>query len=155
MKRFSLSIIPPIIAAVLSVACQPNSAISPGNSLTEEYPGKWIVINYWAEWCAPCIKEIPELNQFASEYKNSVAVFAVNFDGARGEQLTGQAKKLNIQFNILESDPSSQLAYPRPTVLPTTVFICPNGKIQSTLIGPQTLASLNAEISTCDQPPQQ
>ncbi len=44
--------------------------------------GQWLVINYWAEWCAPCRKEIPELNHLAEEGKaKGFRVLGVNFDG--------------------------------------------------------------------------
>ena len=41
--------------------------------------GNWIVVNYWADWCAPCIKEIPELNDFAKE-NTDILVYTFNFD---------------------------------------------------------------------------
>src|SRR5690606_11211450 len=44
--------------------------------------GQWLVINYWAEWCAPCRKEIPELNALP-EHIDGVRVLGVNFDGLR------------------------------------------------------------------------
>jgi thiol-disulfide isomerase/thioredoxin len=138
-----------ILASMLLVsACsQPDSIGRQSSQLhTDDYTGKWLVINYWAEWCLPCRREIPELNRFAEKYRNSIAVFAVNFDGALGTELDRQIKKFDIQFNILESDPANQLAYPSPVVLPTTIFIDPEGKIHHTLIGPQTLATLEAQI---------
>ena len=40
------------------------------------YQGRWVVVNYWAKWCKPCIKEIPELNALDSKYEQ-VAVLGV------------------------------------------------------------------------------
>lgn len=108
------------------------------SGMFSELKGKWLVINYWANWCKPCIEEIPELNRFAKNNQKKVTVFAVNFDGVSGTDLVQQAKKLGIQFPVLTQDPSVKLNYPLPTVLPTTLVFNPKGELQETLIGPQT-----------------
>lgn len=107
----------------------------------EQYSGQWLVINYWAAWCKPCIEEIPELNRFAQQ-ANNAQVFAVNFDMLEGLELKQQSQKIGIEFVILEQDPAASLNYQRPTVLPTTLIIKPNGQIHRRLVGPQTAASL-------------
>lgn len=103
--------------------------------------GSWAVINYWAEWCTPCIKEIPELNQLAQQYPE-LAVVGVNFDGTEGDELARQITQLGIAFPILAEDPADRLGIPRPAVLPTTLILDPEGKLANTLVGPQTLESL-------------
>ena len=45
-----------------------------------EWDGKVVAINFWATWCPPCIKEIPELNELAENNADWMAVFAVNYD---------------------------------------------------------------------------
>jgi thiol-disulfide isomerase/thioredoxin len=107
--------------------------------------GRWVVINYWAEWCTPCIKEIPELNELA-EQNPDLAVVGVNFDDAEGEELARQITQLGIAFPILAEDPAARLGIPRPAVLPTTLILDPEGKLANTLVGPQTLESLAAAI---------
>jgi thiol-disulfide isomerase/thioredoxin len=107
----------------------------------ERLQGQWVVINYWAQWCAPCIKEIPELNRLDQDY-TGVTVVGVNYDGTNGEELELQRQKLGVTFASLESDPAAQLGIPRPVVLPTTLILDPTGRLVATLIGPQTLASL-------------
>jgi len=49
--------------------------------------GRWVLINYWAEWCKPCLEEIPELNTFAEAHSEQVSVLGVNYDGVEGEAL--------------------------------------------------------------------
>jgi thiol-disulfide isomerase/thioredoxin len=107
----------------------------------ERLQGQWVVINYWAQWCAPCIKEIPELNRLDQDYAQ-VTVVGVNYDGTNGHELELQRQKLGVTFASLESDPAAQLGIPRPVVLPTTLILDPTGRLVATLIGPQTLASL-------------
>ena len=130
-----------ILAAVLSLlGCTKHD---PGTTLSslERLQGQWVVINYWAQWCAPCIKEIPELNRLDQDY-TGVTVVGVNYDGTNGEELELQRQKLGVTFASLESDPAAQLGIPRPVVLPTTLILDPTGRLVATLIGPQTLASL-------------
>lgn len=109
--------------------------------------GKWLLINYWAQWCKPCIEEIPELNRFHKEFSARATVLAVNYDNAQGEQLLQQIKQLHIELPVLQQDPSTQLGYPLPEVLPTTFVFNPEGKLTATLIGPQTVESLTAAIN--------
>ena len=130
-----------ILAAVLSLlGCTKHD---PGTTLSslERLQGQWVVINYWAQWCAPCIKEIPELNRLDQDYAR-VTVVGVNYDGTVGHELELQRQKLGVTFASLESDPAAQLGIPRPVVLPTTLILDPTGRLVATLIGPQTLASL-------------
>lgn len=106
------------------------------------------MINYWAQWCKPCIKEIPELNTLDQKYPQ-VTVLGVNYDGATGEELAVQRAKFGIEFTALTTDPASQLGTPRPVVLPTTLILDPTGQLSATLVGPQTLASL---VQAIEQP---
>ena len=122
------------------LACSRQEATAPNLEL-EDLRGQWVVINYWAIWCKPCIVEIPQLNQLDTQYPQ-VTVLGVNYDGASGAELEQQKQKLGVTFASLELDPAAQLGIPRPTVLPTTLILDPDGQLVTTLLGPQTLASL-------------
>ena len=112
-----------------------------------DWSGRWVVINYWAEWCAPCRYEIPELNELAVDSSADVLVVGVNYDGIAGEDLTRLIERMGIEFAVLLVDPQSHFAYDRPSVLPTTVLIDPDGRVKETLVGPQTRDSLEARMS--------
>lgn len=121
------------------VACARQE--SPAQQGLEALRGQWVLINYWARWCKPCIEEIPELNEMDSKYEN-VTVLGVNFDGASGEELAQQTRELGVEFTSLAQDPAAELGVPRPVVLPSTLVVDPAGRLVGTLVGPQTLASL-------------
>jgi thiol-disulfide isomerase/thioredoxin len=108
--------------------------------------GRWMLINYWAAWCEPCIKEIPELNRFNQQYAKQAAVFTVNFDGVKGAELQQQAAKLKFAVPVLLDDPAMLLGYKRPEALPSTFVFGPDGKLKKVLQGEQTVASLAAAI---------
>ncbi len=125
-------------ASLLLVACSDKRNELPTH-------GNWLVINYWATWCAPCREEIPELNALDAMYAD-VSVYGVNYDGLQGGQLAAAIAELGIEFDSLSSDPATQLGVARPQVLPTTYLLDPEGTLQQTLTGPQTLDSLRAAL---------
>ena len=111
--------------------------------------GRWKVVNFWAIWCKPCREEIPELRRL--DEREDVSVLGVNFDGKQGNDLATDVASLGITFQNIE-DPSEVLGVPRPTVLPTTLVITPSGELVATLIGPQTIESLEAVIRQSGPP---
>jgi thiol-disulfide isomerase/thioredoxin len=126
---------------IMSLAACGRNTPPQGELDLESLRGQWLVINYWAQWCKPCIHEIPELNALDRRYPE-VTVFGVNYDGATGEELAVQVGKLGMEFPNLTTDPSGTLGIDRPVVLPTTVIIDPQGTLRDILVGPQTLRSL-------------
>lgn len=113
----------------------------------ERLEGQWLVINYWAEWCAPCRSEIPELNALAQQLKNRpVQVLGVNFDGLQGAQLSRSAEALGIEFSVLAQDPAPRYQLPRSEVLPVTYIVDPQGRLRERLLGEQSAAGLSARL---------
>ena len=108
----------------------------------DDLKGKWILINYWADWCPPCIKEIPELNKLNALYDDQVAVFLFNFDRLEGEELRKQLGKIKAEVPSLISDPQLIYDYDVPDALPVTFVIDKEGKLSSVLKGPQTLEDI-------------
>ena len=111
----------------------------------KDFSAEWLVVNYWASWCKPCIKEIPELNKLHQSRKE-ITVVGVNYDGLSGEELALESSKLGINFPNLASDPSSALKTNRPIVLPTTMIVDKNLKLRDKLTGPQTVESISFSI---------
>ena len=110
---------------------------------TDLQPDQWNVVNYWAIWCKPCREEIPELNRLDQEA--DITVVGVNFDGKRGASLAADITDLDIQFGVI-ADPADTLGISRPTVLPTTLVVSPEGEVIATLVGPQTASSIATHI---------
>ena len=108
--------------------------------------GKYVFVNYWATWCAPCIKEIPELNKLNKEHADDLIILGVDFDQVEGEELKKEIAKMNITFPVFAIAPSKLLGVKIPQVLPTTYVFDREGKLKATLVGPQTEASLLARM---------
>ncbi|MCB1615272.1 MAG: TlpA family protein disulfide reductase [Pseudomonadales bacterium] len=107
---------------------------------------KVLVINYWAEWCKPCVEEIPALNHFYAVHRDRVFLVGVNYDGLAEQPLMDQAAKMGIEFPLSQRDLADRLGYPGVEVLPTTVFLSLDNRQQVILKGPQTLQSLESAL---------
>ncbi len=107
---------------------------------------RWLIVNYWATWCGPCIKEIPELNHLAAQHADKLAVFGVNFDDPDPARMRQDIQKMGIAFPVYAVDPHTFFKVERPIVLPTTFIIAPDGSATRTLVGPQTEDTLLAAI---------
>lgn len=125
-------------------ACEQSSLelMDGGSRAWQEYRGRWVLINYWAEWCLPCRQEMPELNQLHQLYSDQLVVLGVNYDQPQKEELLRQIESLGVEFPVLTQDPAQLLGYVKPSVLPTTLVFNPQGELQQTLIGPQKLETL-------------
>ena len=113
----------------------------------DDLRGKWILINYWADWCPPCIKEIPELNKLNSQFGDQVSVFLFNFDRLEGNELKKQLLKIKAEIPSLISDPQLIYNYDVPDALPVTFVIDKDGKLSMTLKGPQTLEEMKEALN--------
>ena len=133
-----------LFCILVLVSCQRNDieVFNGSNTNINDLNGNWILINYWADWCAPCIKEIPELNDFAAENKN-IKVYTFNFDELEIDDLKPVAKKFNIKVPSLVTHPRDIWGIATPPAVPATYFINPNGEIAVSLFRPQTKDSLN------------
>ena len=110
---------------------------------SKDFKNKWVIINYWASWCDSCIDEVPELNKFYFNNKNSnIVILGVNYDHLRDPHLTNAIDKLGIRFPVLKQDPGKELRLGVVSVLPTTFVINPNGDIVKKIIGANTEQSL-------------
>ena len=111
-----------------------------------DFLGKWLVVNYWADWCPPCIKEMPELESFYNQNENKVLVLAYNFDRLEGSDLKEQILRFKVNVPSILNDPGLLFGWNTPPSLPATYIINPEGILVETLIGPQTKDSLEAII---------
>jgi thiol-disulfide isomerase/thioredoxin len=119
-----------------------------------QYAGKWIVINYWATSCPPCIKEIPQLNKFYKKHKDHDAVvLGVDFEDISLEWLKDFMDSMSMSYPVLPSNPSQEVTpFGVITMLPTTFIISPGGEFVAHQAGAVTAADLEAFIKRQTEP---
>ena len=107
--------------------------------IPRDWAGKPTLVNLWASWCAPCLKEMPELQAFASEQAaNGVQVVGIALDDAASVQ--AMLQRLAITYpNLIDApgpaDAGVRLGNPAG-VLPYSVLVAPDGRLLKTRIGP-------------------
>ena len=129
-------------------SCAEPDLITSDNSkiYLDDLKGKLTLINYWADWCPPCIKEIPELNKLKKNFSSQVNVFLFNFDRLEGEELSEQLVRFKVEVPSLLTDPEKIFGYTVPEALPVSFIIDENGQYLKTLKGPQSLDSLKIAL---------
>jgi thiol-disulfide isomerase/thioredoxin len=114
--------------------------------------GQWLIVNYWAEWCAPCRSEVPQLNALAAQLKSQpVKVLGVNYDGLQGEALERASRALGIEFTVLAQDPGKRYQLPTSDALPVTFIIDTEGRLRETLLGEQSAEGLTRRLQALRQ----
>ncbi len=114
---------------------------------------QWIVVNYFAEWCAPCLKEVPELNAFDEWTKTQpdVQLFAISYDPLSQDALAGIRDKYEMDFALLVPAKTHFVPIKKPQYLPATYVIKPDGSITPPLLGDQTNETLQQAIAQLKQ----
>lgn len=114
-----------------------------------DYRGKWLVINFWAEWCAPCLKEVPELNQLYQQKELlNLDIIGVSYDPIKNSKISQIVDKWDINYPILATEPVPYLPFTLPNSLPGNYIINPDGQLVVKLKGEQTFNSLSKLLIT-------
>ncbi len=100
-----------------------------------DYQGKWVLINFWATWCPPCLTEMPELSRLHDENPD-IVVLGINF---WEEDLTKVRKfvdDLLLEFPVLILPKPEQIkGLGKIANLPTSILVSPTGKVVGALAG--------------------
>lgn len=109
--------------------------------------GHWTIVNFWATWCVPCIKEMPALSHYVATHPDVRAIGLAYEDSAPADIKAFLAKR-PVSYPVaqitLEESPQGFAA---PEGLPTTYLIAPDGTVAKHFLGPVTPAQIATAIA--------
>ena len=109
--------------------------------------GRWVVVNYWATWCSPCLKEMPDLDAFATS-RADVAVIGLAYEEIEPEALRDFLVAHPVDYPVAIVDVFEPPAdFPAPRGLPMTWLIGPAGDVVKRFLGPVTAHEIEAAIA--------
>ncbi len=106
------------------------------NHVLSQYKGKWVIVNYWATWCPPCLEEVPDLVALYDSRKNKdVLVLGVVFDFESVAEVAEYVDDMLMSYPIVLGDDAVMQQIGSAEVLPTTYIYNPQGLLVKTKRG--------------------
>lgn len=101
-----------------------------------QYKGKWVLVNYWATWCPPCLEEVPDLVSLYDQHKHKdLVVLGVVFDYKDVNEVNSYVDDMLMSYPIVLGDDSVIEQIGVADVMPTTFIYNPKGKLVKTKRG--------------------
>ena len=92
------------------------------------FGGKVLVLNFWATWCAPCVEEIPSLNEFQKQFaKDGVVVVGVSVD-KNPRRYKAFLERIHLSFDTIR-DPDADISASYGTFQYPETYIIKNGRV--------------------------
>ncbi|MGN2247730.1 TlpA family protein disulfide reductase [Frateuria sp. GZRR35] len=108
--------------------------------------GHWVIVNFWATWCVPCIKEMPDISRFVKTHAN-VRAIGLAYEDSDKTDIQAFLAKHPVSYPIAQvSLDDSPKDFDEPRGLPTTYLIAPDGHVAKRFVGPVTEQSLGAAV---------
>jgi len=128
----------------------PNFALKSADGKTYELSkmkGKVVVVNFWATWCGPCRKEIPDFIEIYKRYESKgLEIIGIALDEGGWEDVKPYVKESKINYPIVLGGRKEASDYGNVAAIPTTFIIDKNGFIVDRHIGVMTKAQLESKI---------
>lgn len=102
-----------------------------------DYKGKIVLIDFWATWCGPCRKGIPDLIELQNEYKNEIVVLGITLDNKTNtaKDVDPFVKNMKINYPVLWTDDETIKNYGNINSIPTSFVVDKKGVIVSKHVG--------------------
>ena len=104
-----------------------------------DYKGKVVIIDFWATWCGPCRRGIPEFVALQSEYgEDKLAILGISVDQGDLSVVPKFAKNYGINYPVLYANADVQRKYGPIQSIPTAFIVDKIGKVRDVIVGLQT-----------------
>jgi thiol-disulfide isomerase/thioredoxin len=117
-----------------------------------QHRGRWVVVNFWATWCSPCLKEMPALSALDT-MREHIDVVGLAYEDTTVEEMRTFLAKHPVSYPIALVDVyAPPKDFETPAGLPTTWLIGPDGKVVKRFIGPVEVNDIEAAIAAAGGP---
>jgi thiol-disulfide isomerase/thioredoxin len=116
-----------------------------------DFRGKWVIVNYWATWCPPCLEEIPELVSLHEENSDKLVVLGVDYEEVSEDFLKEFVESHFMSYPVVRMDPVPVTSLGPVMGLPTTYIISPQGVRMARQEGPVTQQAIEEYIARKEQ----
>src|SRR5690606_28737904 len=111
-----------------------------------EHRGQWVVVNFWATWCSPCLKEMPELSALHT-MREHISVVGLAYEEIDVPAMQSFLSEHPVAYPIAIIDVYQPPAdFETPRGLPMTYLIAPDGKVARQFLGPVTAKEIETAI---------
>ncbi len=112
-----------------------------------DYRGKWVLVNFWATWCPPCLSEIPELSSLHNAHKDrDLVVIGVAMGSGSSKKVADFIEAHGISYPIVLGNNRLAAQIGKVEALPTSYLYAPNGGQVSYETGEVTRESVETYI---------
>ncbi|MBI3586999.1 MAG: TlpA family protein disulfide reductase [Ignavibacteriales bacterium] len=109
--------------------------------------GKVVIVNFWATWCGPCVREIPDFVELYKQYKDKgLEIVGISIDQGGWAVVQPFIKKHGIQYPIVLATPQFAGEYGNIQAIPTTYIVDKNGYVVEQLLGSRSKSMLEAKL---------
>lgn len=99
-----------------------------------DYKGRWVIVNFWATWCPPCLKEIPDLIALYGN-RQDIMIIGVAMDIDDPNMVLDFAQSMAINYPIVLGNRQLAAQIDEISLLPSTYFYDPNGEPAARQLG--------------------
>jgi thiol-disulfide isomerase/thioredoxin len=110
------------------------------------YKGKWVLVNFWATWCPPCLEEIPDLVEMHDARKTSDFVVIGIAMSSSLDSVNAFARQMEISYPIVMGDDRIAAQIGKVEALPTSYLYDPSGRLVSYQAGMVTRVAIENYI---------
>jgi peroxiredoxin len=152
VSRLKLVLAGLVLAAMSTVSAEPVDFtledLEGDEVRLSDFRGRWVLVNYWATWCPPCLEELPELESFYNRHKDrNAVVLGVNMEDIGLDSLRGFVEEQFLSYPVLRGTAVMSGVLGPVSGLPTSYLVSPGGEVVAQQMGPVTEEAITTFIA--------